>query len=750
MDINEIQQEMTVSIIVPAYNAERYIPECLDSIINQTLRPNEVIVVDDGSTDNTAAVVIEYTKKYSFIKYIYQENQGQGKARNMALERVESTHVMFLDSDDFIHNQTIARCAKWIVKENPDLVHFEHRKLHENGAISYPKENRFFDGTNVANGTTCERILNNSTYYTCNNLYHRGFLIDNDVRYGAGVSVQDYVFLSKVGIHAKKICFIHAPLYTYRLHSASTSHKNRDSRIQFESFLIGTMECLQAANESMASKRATAYIINHKIRAYVHMYYLKTPKEYRREFLTRLYECFLPYNYQNLPFLSESAKKFIGDGGSLTQKKYSSLVRLTFFSAARRRLRKFSILRKIYRTLLNSVRRIKSGIRKIKSSVRRIKKAFKDLRARLKKLVLSRFEKACFTQPVLDQTIAIIGFNGEWKGNGKYLYPILRNSYPNWKVVYLYTKSALVPDDIDAIGLNTFRGRSLVCRAKILFVETWERYPKRNDRLVIQLWHGTPIKKMLFDTAEPYIMKNSINHRITQYNQIRTWDYFLCDSQKAKDYFRSCFLIEDDKMLASGYPRVKYLLDNANNDKLRLKIRTVLNINADEKLISYFPTWRDYELNKSDKSKPYLLNSRIFTKHLNDSASYKLYSSGHPYGNRSAKKPQDKYDTQDYILASDWIVSDYSSVIFDAIAINTPVALLMKDRDRFERTRGLYQDIIEDLDFCTAKNEAELAEILNNPPDAAKYQYIRDTYCQLPGKFSLIDDLSCILEHRFE
>ena len=736
MDRNIAKQIITVSVIIPAYNAEMYIRECLDSLVNQTTQPDEVIVVDDGSTDDTATIVTEYAETHPFIKYIYQENQGQGKARNMALELAESTHVMFLDSDDYIHNQTIERCASWVAKEDPDLVHFEHRKLFESGAISYPKENRFFDGISVALDETCEMILNNSTYYTCNNMYRRGFLIDNDIRYGIGVSVQDYVFLAKVGIFAKKICFIHAPLYTYRIHNESTSHKNRDSRIQFESFLTGTIECLQAVNETNASDRATAFIINHKIRAYIHMYYDKTPRKYRKEFLTCLYDCFLPYNYQNLQLLSKGAKQFIGEGSRLTRKKYLHLLRYTQLNGLRRRLRKYSWLRKLYRRLKLIVRGIKRGLR--------------NLKLKIKRIVTLWYEKSYSSQPILEKTMAIIGFNGEWKGNGKYLYQMLRNSFSDWRIVFLHSKNAKIPSDVDAVLMNSLNGRSLVFRSKVLFIESWASFPKRDDRIVIQLWHGTPIKQMLFDSAEPYIMKKSINHRSSQYMQIRKWDYFLCDSLKARDYFRSCFLLEDDRMLTSGYPRVKYLFDNHNNLGLKKKLRATLDVKENEKLIVYLPTWRDYASGGSSNDESIFLNQTALFEHLNGSEPFKLYSSMHRYNSKTTKETLNNFETQELILASDWIVSDYSSVIFDAIAINTPVALLTKDQERFEKARGLYNDIIEDLDFCSAENEAELAELLKKPPDFEKYQYIRDKYCQLPDGFSLIEDLSQILEGTYQ
>ena len=372
--------------------------------------------------------------------------------------------------------------------------------------------------------------------------------------------------------------------------------------------------------------------------------------------------------------------------------------------------------------------------------------SIKAIKRKTKKLIISCFESAYSAQPIQDRTMAIMGLNGLWKGNGKYLYRMLKINYPDWRVVFIHKKNARIPGDVDAVPRGSIQASSLIFRSKVLFVESWERYPKRSDRLVIQLWHGTPIKKMLFDTAEPYILKRSPKHRSLQYRQILSWDYFLCDSLKAKDFFNSCFLIEDNKMLVSGYPRVKYLIDNSKNNRLRATIRAALGIDDNEKLITYFPTWRDYEKRKSTNNGPYLLNKEVLIELLNDTSLYKLYSSSHPYGKKPTNVRQHEFDTQELILASDWVVSDYSSVIFDAVAIDIPVALLMKDREKYEMARGLYKEVTDDLSFCTAESEAELAGILNNRPSIEKYRYVRDKYCQLTNKFSLMEDLSRVLK----
>ena len=91
-----------VSIIIPVYNDEIYVKRCLDSLVNLTLKDIEIIVVDDGSTDNTPAILKEYSKKDARIKIITQENSKQGAARNNGIKNSTGEYISFVDSDDWV------------------------------------------------------------------------------------------------------------------------------------------------------------------------------------------------------------------------------------------------------------------------------------------------------------------------------------------------------------------------------------------------------------------------------------------------------------------------------------------------------------------------------------------------------------------------------------------------------------------------------------------------------------------------
>ena len=99
----EKQEKALLTIIVPAYNVEAYIEECLNSLVNQTVRNHKIIIVNDGSTDKTEEKCLKYKEEYEeLITYVYQDNKGLGGARNTGMQYVDTPYLTFLDSDDWL------------------------------------------------------------------------------------------------------------------------------------------------------------------------------------------------------------------------------------------------------------------------------------------------------------------------------------------------------------------------------------------------------------------------------------------------------------------------------------------------------------------------------------------------------------------------------------------------------------------------------------------------------------------------
>ena len=124
-----------ISVLVPVYNAEKYIEKCIKSIINQTYKNIEIILVDDGSTDSSGKICDEYGKKDDRIIVVHQENKGLSGARNTGLDIAKGKYIMFLDSDDTFEKDACENLYNEIEKTNADIAIGAHRVLYDSGKI---------------------------------------------------------------------------------------------------------------------------------------------------------------------------------------------------------------------------------------------------------------------------------------------------------------------------------------------------------------------------------------------------------------------------------------------------------------------------------------------------------------------------------------------------------------------------------------------------------------------------------------
>ncbi|MGN1157485.1 MAG: glycosyltransferase family 2 protein, partial [Agathobacter sp.] len=126
-----------ISVIIPVYNAEKTIRRCLESIMSSKYEDYEVIVVDDGSTDNSAAILFEYANRDHRVKIINQPNSGPSIARNKGLELAEGEIIAFVDSDDYVRNDYLEQLEKAFREHRADVVFFEyHRVMHDGTELS--------------------------------------------------------------------------------------------------------------------------------------------------------------------------------------------------------------------------------------------------------------------------------------------------------------------------------------------------------------------------------------------------------------------------------------------------------------------------------------------------------------------------------------------------------------------------------------------------------------------------------------
>lgn len=143
-----------VSIVVPIYNVEKYLDRCINSIINQTYKNIEIILVDDGSPDNCPKMCDEWAQKDNRIKVVHKTNAGLGMARNTGMENASGKYIFFFDSDDYIAETIVEKCVARATKDKSEVVMFGHIDAYDDGRLverHIPTEKLTYNGDDVVN-----------------------------------------------------------------------------------------------------------------------------------------------------------------------------------------------------------------------------------------------------------------------------------------------------------------------------------------------------------------------------------------------------------------------------------------------------------------------------------------------------------------------------------------------------------------------------------------------------------------------
>ncbi len=212
-----------ISIIVPIYNAEKYIQICLDSLINQTKKELEFILINDGSTDNTEKIIKKY--KDSRIKYYNNKNQGIGKTRNFGVEKSTGKYLLFVDSDDSLDKNACELLFNCVSKRKLDLLVFGFYK-HSN-KYKIEEQLPIFNTTSLKETPSLIGRINLSPW---NKIYKSSLIKDNKIKFAEDLKYEDVPFVVMALDKAEKIGKLDKCLYNYIIHGNSETTV-RDERV---------------------------------------------------------------------------------------------------------------------------------------------------------------------------------------------------------------------------------------------------------------------------------------------------------------------------------------------------------------------------------------------------------------------------------------------------------------------------------------------------------------------------------------
>ena len=200
-----------VSVIVPVYNVEKYIGRCLDSLVNQTLKDIEIIVVNDGSPDNSQKIIDKYVKKYNNIKSYVKKNGGLSDARNYGLKYAQGEYISFIDSDDYVDKTMLEKMYNKAKDNNFDMVVCDLDMVLDDGKFIQNVSSNI--DRDIYNNEIKKYMVN--LYPSAWNKLYKRTLFDNEVYFKKGIWFEDVEFIYRLIPYVKSIGIVDDKLYHY-------------------------------------------------------------------------------------------------------------------------------------------------------------------------------------------------------------------------------------------------------------------------------------------------------------------------------------------------------------------------------------------------------------------------------------------------------------------------------------------------------------------------------------------------------
>lgn len=286
--------EIKFSIIIPVYNVEAYLPECIDSVLSQSYKNYELILVDDGSSDGCPQICDDYATKDIRIKVIHKQNGGASDARNFGIDAASGEFILFIDSDDYWSTPDVLFKINEILKSNKDahIVQFGQEKF-------YSKDNNLVAGPirtlSQYNGSTSSDIIakltsgNKLAISACSMAISRKFIVDNKLYFKKGIRTEDLEWAIRLYSFEPKWSFSDEYFYVYRMQrdnsvTASIDYKHLYDYCQIiEDGIVLVEQCNDTLKSSLMS-----YLMYHVLIAIALSYKIDIDNKQQKEILLKL------------------------------------------------------------------------------------------------------------------------------------------------------------------------------------------------------------------------------------------------------------------------------------------------------------------------------------------------------------------------------------------------------------------------------------------------------------------------------
>ncbi|MEG0364469.1 MAG: glycosyltransferase family 2 protein, partial [Erysipelotrichales bacterium] len=369
-----------IAIIIPTFNSKLYILDAINSIIQQSISsPIKIYIVDDNSSDNTIEIIesINLPQHINIEILKNTKNMKQGYSRNRALKLVNEEYVLFLDSDDYLNENALKITLESIQLNKADIVFIDWiYHLGDKGKYSY-RLNNIINDRDYLIGKECADLLALNVYYSVPALYRTSFLKDNNITYGEGYFYEDYEFMVQIAMLAKRIDFVHKPLYVVRTNNESTTSSNHHDNTHIDSLICA----LESCNKYLFNRSEYAIYYFHKYAINKALYYIRyrAPRKNSYKNLKRVLKVLSLNKGYPTPLVQSKRNQYIFENRLIDNQKVFTMLKMYINIKFKNKVKK-----KMKKTIQNT------SNRKIKNN-----------------------------------KIVFYGYDLEYKGNSRYLYEMM-------------------------------------------------------------------------------------------------------------------------------------------------------------------------------------------------------------------------------------------------------------------------------------------------------------------------------------
>ena len=715
-----------VSIIVPAYNAEEYLDRCIVSLLRQTIKNTEIIIVDDGSPDNTFTIASSYAERFpDRVIAVTQENQGPSAARNKALDLARGTYIGFIDADDWADTDLFQKLYLTAEQEHSDLVVCGRFDVISD--MQTFRSIRRTPDTRDSGSSIFEvpELISETTQFVWDKLFRRDIIEEHHIRFDERFRfTEDVLFLCKYKYYCKNIVIIPDAL-CYHFQT------DRDTTAKYGPTIFNVPDVLEAIFAFYSEKDYFKQVPDvffdlaaKRLLFRVDRFPYMSTKNLQFEFCRRMFRVLKKY-------FPDWKKRLI----NYNKHGYSAGIRYLY--------RADITLMWMYIYLPNPIKqRWITFCQKRKARIKE-RTAKRDARKKRFARYTDLFKNAYYRfhldhSRIRDERVLIQSKGGrEPAGN---MLALLRESLKHGKKVCLSISKANRPlwqklcerygIDYRCVRLvqpNSYAFYKELATCAYLYNDSAfpHRFVKRKDQTYLNSWHGVPLKAMGCEVPGRAYAIGDVQRNLL------LADYLIFPNPFMHEKMFDAYMLNNiypGTIIQDSYPRVSVLTDAARRAELKKQFGL-----ENKKVSCYLPTWRGLMTQKQNTRQ--YADCLTFLRKLDHlmTDDMILYVKLHPYAQKGFVPgrykhirmfPED-FETYDFLTACDVLITDYSSVFFDYAVSGQKIVLFAYDYDEYKKDRGLYLDM-ESLPFPLVETVEDLYRELCLPKQYDDTAFMRE------------------------